>query len=316
MSTTSNPITDIQPQEPARSPISIGTSGLVLRDLEGLWRFSQYVAKSGLAPKGIQTPEAIFTAIQMGLEVGLTPMAALQNIAVINGRPSIWGDAQLGIVRGTHQLEAFDEWFEAGGKRLPRNPATYTDDTTAICRVKRKGYEVTECGFSVADAKTANLWGKEGPWRQYPFRMLKFRARSFALRDQFGDALKGILTAEEAGDVIDITPTQSVAAQVAPAATSTRKPRTIEAEVQPAAPAEPPADEFVLQNRLAAFVAGEGANFDDLRTVATEMGLLEGRDADAGAFIDLSDVLTKKLLGATTGLKAMLKKVKEDGGAR
>ena len=84
--------------EPPRSTIQIGSSGLILNDLDSLWRFSGYVSTSGLAPKGIQSREAIFTAIQMGLEVGLTPMAALQNIAVINGRPSIWGDAQLSIV--------------------------------------------------------------------------------------------------------------------------------------------------------------------------------------------------------------------------
>lgn len=227
----STPETAVAVVEPPRSAIQIGSSGLILNDLDSLWRFSGYVSTSGLAPKGIQSREAIFTAIQMGLEVGLTPMAALQNIAVINGRPSIWGDAQLAIVRGTGQVEVFDEWFEQGGKRLPRNPVTYTDDTAAVCRVKRKGYEPSEVGFSVADAKTAGLWGKDGPWRQYPFRMLRFRARSFALRDQFGDALKGILSAEEARDiVIEVEPAKSVAASVATStATRERKPRVIEA---------------------------------------------------------------------------------------
>jgi hypothetical protein len=127
-------------------------------------------------------------------------MASLQNIAVINGRPTIWGDAQLAIVRSTGQLETFEEWYEAGGKRLTRNPSTFTDDTTAVCKLKRSGCEVWESAFSVADAKRANLWGKAGPWSQYPARMLRFRARSFGLRDQFGDALKGFRTTEEAQD--------------------------------------------------------------------------------------------------------------------
>ena len=197
--TTENAITGTV----SKMPVPIGERGLILNDLDGLWRFSQYVARSGLAPKGIQTNEAIFVAVQMGLEVGLTPMAALQNIAVINGRPSIWGDAQLAVVRGTGQLEGFEEWYEQDGKRLPRNPATYPDSTTAVCRIKRRGYPAAEVGFSVADAKLGKLWGKDGPWTQYPFRMLKSRARAFALRDMFGDALKGILTAEEAGDLKD-----------------------------------------------------------------------------------------------------------------
>lgn len=195
---------------PSKTSIQIGQRGIEIRTHEDLWRFSQYVAKSGLAPKGIQTPEAIFVAVQMGLEVGLTPMASLQNIAVINGRPSIWGDAQLGIVRATGNLESFEEWYEESGKRLTRNPSTFADTVTAVCRVKRRGFEPVEVGFSVSDAKTAGLWGKDGPWRQYPARMLRNRARSFNLRDNFGDALKGLRTSEEVMDIQEMNVTPSV----------------------------------------------------------------------------------------------------------
>lgn len=168
--------------------------------MDDLFRFAKAVSVSGLAPKGIESAEAIFVALEMGLEVGLPMMAALQNIAVINGRPTIWGDAQLAVVRGTGELTLFEEWYEEGGKRLARNPAAFTDATTAVCRVQRHGYEAAETAFSVADAKRANLWGKAGPWSQYPARMLRFRARSFGLRDQFGDALRGLRTAEEVMD--------------------------------------------------------------------------------------------------------------------
>jgi len=184
----------------AKAPVAIGRGGIQITDMDGLVRFANAVAKSGLAPKGIQTPEAICIALEMGLEVGLPPMAALQNIAVINGRPSIWGDAMLAVCRATGEVAEFSEWYEDGGKRLPRNPVTFSDTTVAVCRVTRTGYEPAETGFSVADAKTAKLWGKEGPWSQYPARMLRFRARSFALRDSFGDALKGLRSAEEVSD--------------------------------------------------------------------------------------------------------------------
>jgi hypothetical protein len=168
--------------------------------MDGLWRFATAVHKSGLSPKGLETAEAVFVAMEMGLEVGLPMMAALQNIAVINGRPTIWGDAQLAVCRGTGELTEFTEWYEEKGQKLPRNPATFTDETCAVCRVQRAGYAPAETSFSVADAKRASLWGKTGPWTQYPARMLRFRARSFALRDQFGDALRGLRTAEEVMD--------------------------------------------------------------------------------------------------------------------
>jgi hypothetical protein len=209
---------EVATQQPTnKAPVIVGKSGIVISDIDSLWRFSTAVQKSGLAPKGIQSAEAIFVAIQMGLEVGLTPMAALQNIAVINGRPSIWGDAQLAVVRGTGEMEGFEEWFEVGGNRIARNPATYTDDTCAVCRVKRRGFEATEISFSVADAKLANLWGKDGPWRQYPWRMLRMRARSFALRDQFGDALRGMRSVEENQDTPAFEVTPQVEVRVAPA---------------------------------------------------------------------------------------------------
>jgi hypothetical protein len=216
--------------------------GLQITNMDELWRFATAVSKSGLAPKGIEHPEAIFVALEMGLEVGLPPMAALQNIAVINGRPSIWGDAQLAVVRGTGELEEFSEWYEANGTKLPRNPATFTDDTAAVCRVKRRGYDPVEVGFSVAEAKTANLWGKAGPWSQYPARMLKFRARSFALRDCFGDALKGLRAAEEVQDdpqEVNVTPTATTEPAAVPGAPKFRRRDKAAEEAKPAAEMSP-----------------------------------------------------------------------------
>lgn len=210
-----------------RAPIPFGERGIEIRDLDSLWRFSSYVAKSGLAPKGIETNEAIFTAIQMGLEVGLTPMAALQNIAVINGRPTIWGDAQLGIVRATGLLLRCVE-METNDKILPLFIAFCLEDDTeskkkmmveiathqatakkdaddwgASCFVHRKGCDPSFSRFTVGEARKAGLWGGN-VWGKYPSRMLKFRARSHGLRDNFGDALKGLRTPEEASDIDEV----------------------------------------------------------------------------------------------------------------
>lgn len=167
------------------------TGGLVPRTFNGLWRISRIMASSGLMPKGIEKPEAVFVCVQMGLEVGLSPMQAVQNIAPINGRPTIWGDAMLGLVRGSGMLEEIKE------KAVGTFP---NDNYAAVCTVKRKGYDAVVQTFSIADAKKAGLWNKSGPWQQYPKRMLQMRARSWALRDAFGDVLKGLQCAEEVMD--------------------------------------------------------------------------------------------------------------------
>jgi hypothetical protein len=174
--------------------------GLVPQNFEGFWRLANIMSGSGFVPRDIAgKPEAVFVCLQFGAEVGLSPMQSVQNIAVVNGRPSIWGDAMIGLVEASGKLEDLDEKIEGEGP-----------DAVAFCSVKRKGREkYVERSFSMADAKTAGLAEKSGPWTQYPKRMLQLRARSWALRDAFADVLKGLYSREEAADIIDITPTPS-----------------------------------------------------------------------------------------------------------
>jgi hypothetical protein len=117
-------------------------------------------------------------------------MQALQSIAVVNGRPSVFGDAALAVCKASPVCEFVDEGIDGDGESM-----------AAMCIAKRRGYEkATVVRFSVSDAKKAGLWGKAGPWSQYPKRMLQMRARGFALRDAFPDVLRGLVTAEEAQD--------------------------------------------------------------------------------------------------------------------
>ena len=165
--------------------------GLALATMGEAMQFASMVAKSDFAPKDFKgKPESCLLAIQHGSEVGLSPMQSLQSIAVINGRPTIWGDAALALVQSSPACEYIKEYIEGDG-----------DQAVAVCEVKRRGYPAaTVSTFSMFDAKRAGLAGKSGPWSQYPLRMLALRARGFALRNAFADALRGLVTAEEAQD--------------------------------------------------------------------------------------------------------------------
>jgi hypothetical protein len=154
-------------------------------------KFSDILASSTMVPRDFQgKPGNVLVAIQWGREVGLGPLQALQNIAVINGRPSIWGDAAIALVRGHPDCLSVQEGVEGEG-----------DARQGWCEVTRRGEAPQRRTFSVADAKRAGLWGKSGPWTQYPDRMLQLRARGFAIRDVFPDALRGVMTREEAEDM-------------------------------------------------------------------------------------------------------------------
>jgi hypothetical protein len=165
--------------------------GLALSSFDDAFRFAQMVSKSEFAPKDFRgKPESCLLAIQHGSEIGLSPMQSLQNIACINGRPAIWGDAALALCLASNVCDGIHETIEGDG-----------DNMTAVCKTSRKGKDANVVArFSVGDAKKAGLWGKQGPWTQYPRRMLQLRARGFALRDAFPDVLKGLVTAEEAQD--------------------------------------------------------------------------------------------------------------------
>ena len=183
----------IEPAGRMLAPISMGRRGVELATFEDAQRFAKAVVASGFAPKGMNEAGVII-AMQMGAELGLSPMASLQNIAVINGRPALWGDAMLAICRasGVFDEESFEEVVEDTGKGALK----------ATCTVRRlpNGRPVVR-EFDLSDAKMAGLLGKSGPWSQYPKRMLQLRARSFALRDAFTDVLRGFDCAEEVRDI-------------------------------------------------------------------------------------------------------------------
>jgi hypothetical protein len=186
-----------------------------------LVQFAQMAAKSQLVPKEYRNqPEDIMLAVQLGSEVGLRPMQALQNIAVINGRPAVWGDALPGLCKASPVYDDIVETWEH-----EHDP----DLLTAVCVAKRHGSTPVTARFSVMDAKRAGLWTKSGPWQTYPRRMLQMRARSFALRDAFPDVLKGLMSVEEALD------NHTGAAQLAPPTIeATAEPTTLEMPPKPA----------------------------------------------------------------------------------
>ena len=176
--------------------------GIIPQTIEEVFRLATAVAKSGLAPRGMATPEQLTVAILHGLELGMPPMQAIQRVAVVNGRPTVWGDAIPALL-------------QSRGFKIRERMAGGEDTRYAICEVERPDGQKFERVFSKTDAITAGLWGKPGPWKQYPDRMLQMRARGFAARDGAADVLAGLYLREEIEDerpMRDITPMPSATA--------------------------------------------------------------------------------------------------------
>jgi hypothetical protein len=175
--------------------VPVGARGIQLANMDDIFRFARAIALSQLCPPGFSETDC-FVIIANGLEVGMSPMAALASTYVVNNRATIFGDMPLALVRQSGLLESYSQKYE--GKK-------FDDDYRCVVTTKRKGEEPIATSYSVADAKLAEVWGKtvtkngkefKTPWVTAPDRMLLFRARGFNLRDNFGDVLKGCAIAE------------------------------------------------------------------------------------------------------------------------
>lgn len=172
---------------------------------EQAYKLAEMLARSSFVPKQFAgRPGDVFAAMAYGAEVGLGPLQALQSVAIINGKPALWGDGLLAV------CQRHPAW---GGceEHEPTEDAMYGE-----CTVYRKGEKPHTKTFSQQDAVAAGLWKKAGPWSQYPKRMLQLRARGLALRDKFSDALKGMKPAEEVLDYIDAGPLQEARTEPMP----------------------------------------------------------------------------------------------------
>jgi hypothetical protein len=224
-------------------------AGIVPRDFDQCQRIAAMCVRAGMFQNGKKSKdedaekEAIAQAsmaIMQGMELGIPPMQAVQNIAVINGRCTVWGDLIPALIWAHgHQMR---EWMEGDG-----------DNRVAWCEITRADGFTDKRSFSVDDAKKAGLWdtrekvrrkgrndswcdaANDSPWFKYPNRMLQMRARGFAARDITPDALRGIYIreelAEEHREPRDVTPEPP------------RPPKAVEPPPPPPAPEEEPEQE-------------------------------------------------------------------------
>lgn len=158
-----------------------------LEIMDGYKKLAAELIKSSLIPKSFKVMQDAWYALLYGRELGLSPIYSLNNVTVINGKPSLSADAMLAIV-----------------KRSPEYGGIEIDSSDTACTVKLKRIygngvvDITTDTFTIEDAKKAGLYNSPGQmYQKYPKRMLRARAVSFACRDGFGDIFAGSYTPEE-----------------------------------------------------------------------------------------------------------------------
>ena len=147
--------------------------------------YAKALAPSDLLPKQYRgNPANVLIAIEYGRALGLEPMAAIQGVHIVEGKPTASAQLIGALVRNA-------------GHRL----RVQGDDTGAVAVIVRADDPDFEfrAEWTMDRAKTAGLAGKS-VWRQYPAAMLKARAITEVARDACPEILSGVAyTAEELG---------------------------------------------------------------------------------------------------------------------
>lgn len=164
------------------TPISLSGN----MSLEQLWWYANQISTSDFVPRGLRgKPLEVFITIQYGATLGVSPLAALHGIAVINGVPSVYGDLLVALMLRHKDFE--DQRFEF---------VDVDGDRTCYCHIKRRGREVYTTKFSMNDARVAKLADKN-VWKLYPDAMMMRRALNAGFHYVFPDALYvGLVTVD------------------------------------------------------------------------------------------------------------------------
>lgn len=234
-------------------------SAIIPSNLEETWRLSTMIVEAGVAPQALvgrepgenASPEiwqrwgkkatsAVAIVIMSGAELGLPPMVALRSFTVIGGKPALYGDGLINVVRKSGRAKSLELGYLRDAskeallnlglsKDVVAQMNTFDERTIGWCKAMRIDTgEMKVEPYSVADAKIAGLWderttrrGKvwknnqqvwddvpnDTSWHRHPKRMLQWRAAGFGLRELFGDVLGGIRdefeTREIAGELIE-----------------------------------------------------------------------------------------------------------------
>lgn len=154
---------------------------IIPKTIQELGVMSEGFFKSGFYPN-VKSVQGAMVVIQTGLELGLTPAKAMNQINIINGRPALSAQCMNGLM-------------QARGIKIS---TIKNDNTECIISGTRNGV-TEEVSYKMEDAKKAGLDGKDN-WKKYPRRMLFARAISELANKIAPDVIMGLYTQEEVED--------------------------------------------------------------------------------------------------------------------
>jgi hypothetical protein len=165
-------------------------------------RIASALSKSSLVPSEYRdnVPNCLI-ALEMANRIGCSPLMAMQNLYVIQGRPS-WSSAF--IIASINSCGRFSPLrFTLKGEGMQRS-------CIASAIEKATGELLEGPEVSMAMAKAEGWLGRNGSkWQTMPELMLRYRSAAFFGRLYAPEMLLGMQAQEEVSDVIDVTPVRA-----------------------------------------------------------------------------------------------------------
>lgn len=124
------------------------------------------MAGSGFFKDSRRASQAI-VKILLGREMGIGPASAVVGLHVFDGKVVISAGLMASMIKRSPQYD-----FKV----------ISLSDEQCLIRFFENGEAAGDSLFNIEDAKRARLWGKAGPWTQYPKNMMYARALSNGAR--------------------------------------------------------------------------------------------------------------------------------------
>ncbi|MEG1992786.1 MAG: hypothetical protein RR056_05315 [Acetivibrio sp.] len=157
-------------------------------------QMAKALASSTVVPKEYQGNFANgIVAIEMAQRIGTSPLMVMQNLNVIQGRPSWSAQFLIAMANGSGKYDfelQFEETKDQNGKPF-----------SCQCWTERRGRRVDGIVIDMDMAKAEGWSSKNGSkWLTMPQVMLRYRAASFFVRMNCPELALGLYTKEEVLD--------------------------------------------------------------------------------------------------------------------
>lgn len=158
------------------------------------FQMAKALASSTIVPRDYQNNASnCLIAIEQAQRLGVSPMMVMQNLYVIQGRPSWSSKFLIAAINNSGKFDMelqFDEKNDAEGKPY-----------SCLCWTQKNGRRVEGMEVNMDMAKAEGWLSKNGSkWRTMPKLMLRYRAASFFSSLNCPELTLGLYTQEEATD--------------------------------------------------------------------------------------------------------------------